>query len=75
MLSYNKLDAMLLSRGYSLNSLKNKGLVSDHEYKKILKNKSIHIGKLIGICNFLGVTLDDIIDINYTHESSSTESD
>lgn len=61
--SYDKLYKLMSVRGYSLNALKELGVISDYSSRLLNSGKSVHLEHLASICIFFGVNIDDIVEI------------
>ncbi|MBU5266240.1 helix-turn-helix domain-containing protein [Virgibacillus proomii] len=61
--SYNKLDKILEKKGLSYNKLYELGLITDYSCRQLIAGKSVQLNYLVNICEYLNVTLDDIIEI------------
>ena len=63
MVSYNKLWKILIDKNMSKTDLIRAAKISTNAMAKLGKNEDVRVEVLVKICNFLGCTLDDIMEI------------
>jgi len=61
--SYRKLISILSKKGYSLNSLVEKGVITDFSSRKISKGEHIDLKHIDSICQFLNLPIEDVVEI------------
>lgn len=65
-ISYNKLLAHMDVKGESINSLKNKGVITDYAGRLILNNDYISLKHVESLCVYFDKNFDDLFDIKRT---------
>ena len=61
--SFNKLWKLLIDKNTTRTKLRTEAKVSSNAMAKLGKNESVQLEVLVRICNHLGCTLDDIVEI------------
>ena len=61
--SFNKLWKLLIDKNTTRTKLRTEAKVSSNAMAKLGKNESVQLEVLVKICNHLGCTLDDIVEI------------
>lgn len=61
---YNKLWKILIDRNMSKTQLIKAAKISTNAMAKLGKNEDVRVGTLVKICDTLGCTIDDIMEIN-----------
>lgn len=61
--SINKLWKLLIDKNTTRTKLRTEAKVSSNAMAKLGKNESVQLEVLVRICNHLGCTLDDIVEI------------
>lgn len=60
---YNKLWKILIDRNMSKTQLIKAAKISTNAMAKLGKNEDVRVGTLVKICDTLGCTIDDIMEI------------
>ena len=60
---YKKLFKLMYKKGYSINSLKEKGIVTDFSGRKIRNNQPVDLSIIASICEFFDVPIEDVVEI------------
>ncbi len=63
MVSYNKLWKILIDKNMSKTDLIRAARISTNAMAKLGKNEDVRVEVLVKICNTLGCTMDDIMEI------------
>ncbi len=63
MVSYNKLWKILIDKNMSKTDLIRAAKISTNAMAKLGKNEDVRVEVLVKICNTLGCTMDDIMEI------------
>lgn len=63
--SYVKLDRLLDKKGLSYNRLFELGVLTDQARRNIVAGKSVQLERIVPVCNYFKVGLDDLIEIYY----------
>lgn len=63
MVTYEKLVKLLEVKGRTVYFLHQEGVISDYSYRKIVNDKPVNIRHLASICLYLGVPIEDIVEI------------
>lgn len=61
--SYDKLYDLMNRKGYSFRKLKELGVITDHSSRLINHGKSVQLEHLVSICIFLGINIEDAVEI------------
>lgn len=62
-ISYNKLWKLMIDKGINKTRLREEAGISSNAMAKLGKNESVKVEVLAKICNRLGCTMDDIMEI------------
>ena len=62
-ISYNKLWKLMIDKGINKTRLRKETGISSNAMAKLGKNESVKVEVLAKICNHLGCTMDDIMEI------------
>ena len=62
-ISYNKLWKLLIDKGMTRTQLIKEANITTNSMAHLGKNEDVRVSVLAKICNTLGCTLDDIVDI------------
>ena len=71
--SYKPLITYIEERGYTVNALKLKKVITDNAAQNIRNGRPVTIDHIANICRYFNVPIQEIIEIKY--EDESTESD
>ncbi len=61
--TYSKLDYLLDKKGLSYHSLFKKRVISDNASRNLQAGKPVTIDHLASICNYLHVSIDQVVDV------------
>lgn len=70
---YNRLWKLLIDKGYNKTKLCKEAQISTNAMAKMGRNEEVRLEVLVRICNVLGCTLDDIVEITNLNESERGE--
>ena len=62
-ISYNKLWKLMIDKGVNKTRLREEAGISSNAMAKLGKNESVKVEVLAKICNHLGCTMDDIMEV------------
>lgn len=62
-ISYNKLWKLMIDKGFNKTRLREEAGISSNAMAKLGKNESVKVEVLAKICNHLGCTMDDIMEV------------
>lgn len=71
--SFNKLWKLLIDKNTTRTKLRTEAKVSSNAMAKLGKNESVQLEVLVRICNHLGCTLDDIVEILPEEKENKSE--
>lgn len=63
LVSYEKLNNLLMEKGETLHSLYKKGVISDHSSRKINNGKYVNIEHLAKICVYFNEPIESIVEV------------
>jgi DNA-binding Xre family transcriptional regulator len=61
--SYNKLWKLMIDKNINKTRLREEAGISSNAMAKLGRNESVRVDVLVKICNHLGCTMDDIMEI------------
>ena len=61
--SYNKLWKLMIDKNINKTRLRQEAGISSNAMSKLGRNESVRVDVLVKICNHLGCTMDDIMEI------------
>lgn len=61
--SYNKLWKLMIDKNINKTRLREEAGISSNAMSKLGRNESVRVDVLVKICNHLGCTMDDIMEI------------
>lgn len=61
--SYNKLWKLMIDKNINKTRLREEARISSNAMAKLGRNESVRVDVLVKICNHLGCTMDDIMEI------------
>ena len=61
--SYNRLWKLMIDKGINKTRLRKEAGISSNAMAKLGRNESVRVDVLVKICNHLGCTMDDIMEI------------
>lgn len=61
--SYNKLKSLMNRKGESFNSLKEKGVISDHAMRQLSSCEPTSLRHIDSLCQYFKVPIEDIVEI------------
>ena len=61
--SYNKLWKLMIDKNINRTRLREEAGISSNAMAKLGRNESVRVDVLVKICNHLGCTMDDIMEI------------
>ena len=61
--SYNKLWKLMIDKSINKTRLRKEAGISSNAMAKLGRNESVRVDVLVKICNHLGCTMDDIMEI------------
>jgi len=61
--SYNKLWKLMIDKNINKTRLRKEAGISSNAMAKLGRNESVRVDVLVKICNHLGCTMDDIMEI------------
>lgn len=73
--SYNRLWKLLIDKNMSKTQLIKASKISTNAMAKLGKNEDVRVGVLVKICEVLGCTIDDIIEIIPNTNSEEADHD
>lgn len=62
-ISYNKLWKLMIDENLNKTKLRTEAGITSNAMAKLGKNESVQVEVLTKICNYLGCTMDDILEI------------
>ena len=62
-ISYNKLWKLMIDKNINKTRLRQEAGISSNAMSKLGRNESVRVDVLVKICNHLGCTMDDIMEI------------
>ncbi len=62
-ISYNKLWKLMIDKNINKTKLRSQAGISSNAMAKLGKNESVQVEVLVKICNCLGCTMDDIMEV------------
>ena len=74
--SYNKLWKLMIDKNINKTRLREEAGISSNAMAKLGRNESVRVDVLVKICNHLGCTMDDIMEIipdGHAHSETKPE--
>ena len=62
-ISYNRLWKLMIDKNINKTKLRSQAGISSNAMAKLGKNESVQVEVLVKICNRLGCTMDDIMEV------------